>query len=154
MALAPLMGPSGGPLGGREAALSGFCSSVINLFRLVLGVSFEAREIILISPRDSMARQKPVHYFSDEAGHSVIADHPHHGFWRTLRRRRAGSLQLPAFQALDAVAIAESPLEHTRLLQCGHHRSVRNFALAQISRNLHFLRHGKIRGAILHFKIG
>src|SRR5579864_4924382 len=150
MAFAPLMGPSGGPSGNSGGAFSGFCSGVMNSFRLVLGVSFDAREIILIAPRDRMARHKPVHRLADEARHRVVATHPDNSFRRTLKRRRADSLQFPAFQALDAVAVAESPLEQASLLQRRHDRRVRDFALAQVSRAVHFLRNGTIRSAVLH----
>src|SRR5882672_10689304 len=108
---AKLIGPSGGLSGDRRLELSWICSGVIYLFRIMFGVTFEAREVIVIAARDGVTRYEPVHSFADEAGHGVVAAHAHNSYWRTLGRRRGDSLQFPTFQAFDAVAVAESPLE-------------------------------------------
>src|SRR5580704_5308771 len=111
MAFAPLAGPSGGPMGACGIAVSGFCSSVMNSFRLaVFGVSFEAREIIFVASGDRMPRHEPVHRFAHEAGHRVVAAHAHNRFRRLPGRRFADLFQLPAFRSLDTVTVAESPL--------------------------------------------
>src|ERR1019366_8295325 len=107
MAFAPVMGPSGGPIRGCDGSvLSGFWSDVMNSLRLVLGVAFEAREVIFIAARDGMARHEPVHRLAHQARHGVVAAHPHNRFRRTLGRRRVESLQLPAFQTNYAVTIS------------------------------------------------
>src|ERR1700722_10204126 len=106
MAVARLAGPSGGPIGicGGDVD-SEFCSGVMNSFRLMLGVAFEAREIILIAARDGMARHEPVHRLAQHSGKSIVAPHADNRFRRTLGRRRVETLQLPTLQTFDAVAV-------------------------------------------------
>src|SRR5216684_3993122 len=72
MAFAPRMGPWGGAIGEGGGILSGFWASVMNSFRPVLGVSFEAREIILIAARHGVPRHEPVHHFAEQAGQRVV----------------------------------------------------------------------------------
>src|SRR4029077_7417749 len=133
--------------GGRGAMPSEFCSSVMKSFRLMLGIAFKTREVILIAAPDGVARHEPVHSLADEARHRVVAAHPHNCFWGALRRRRFDAIQFPAFQTNHAVTIPESPLEQSSRFQRGYHNRVRDFALAQISRDMHFLRDREVRSA-------
>src|SRR5579863_605322 len=118
IALAPRMGPSGGPIGGRGGNEPSIVwSRVMDLFRSVFRVAFEACEVLLVASSDSMPRHKPIHGLAEQAGHCIVAAHPHKSFWRRLRHGRASWLQLPAFQPGNSIAVLESPLEHARLLQ-------------------------------------
>ena len=84
MALAPSIDPPGGASSeGERFGNSGFCSNVMNLFRLAMfGIALEPRQIALVAPGDRVARQKKIHGLPHEAGHGVRAAHAHSRFWR------------------------------------------------------------------------
>src|ERR1039458_3802626 len=155
MDFTPVTGPTGGARWDRgDAALCGFCSNVMNfLLRLAMfGEALEPPKIVQVAPGDRMARQKPIHGPTQQAGHGVHAAHAHNRFLWALGRWAVRPLDLPPLQTLHTVAVFEPPFEQTRLLDRRHHRRVRHFTLSQMPGDAHFLRYGEIRRAALHFQ--
>src|SRR5579863_4410516 len=131
---APVSGPTGGAKSdcrGRGASACSWSGVMGSLLLAVLGVALQAGKIAAIAAGDGVARHELVERLTHEAGHRVVAQHPHDCFRRALRQTRGDPFELPALQAFDAVLVAESPCENACLLQCGYARCVRDFARAE-----------------------
>src|SRR6202021_3363498 len=111
-----------------------------------LGWALEAIEPRAIALRDCEAREGSIDEAAGQAGPLVGVAH-------AQTRARRNAFKFPALQSSHTVRILKLPFEQLfPAIGCDYHRE-RDFALAELAGDLHFLADDKIGSAALHLEM-